>query len=84
LKADIEKLKQQSKFRSRRIIELDNLQKMKTSKTTIQISVVINKDIKIEFTSTIKETFEEIYTVINSIIQYKSEFTLFITPPKKF
>jgi len=80
----MEKLKQQSKFRSRRIIELDNLQKMKTSKTTIQISVVINKDIKIEFTSTIKETFEEIYAVIYSIIQYKSEFTLFITPPKKF
>lgn len=60
LKADIEKLKQQSKFRSRRIMELEHLQNMKNSKTTIQISVVLNKDIKIEFTSSIKETFEEI------------------------
>lgn len=60
LKSDIEKLKQQSKFRSRRILELEHLQNMKNSKTTIQISVVINKDIKIEFTSSVKETFEEI------------------------
>lgn len=60
LKNEIDKLKSQSKFRSRRIIELEHLQSMKNSKNTIQISVVINKDVKLEFTSSIKETFDEL------------------------
>lgn len=60
LKNEMDNLKNQSKFRSRRIIELDHLQKMKNSKNTIQISVIINKDIKLEFTSSIKETFDEL------------------------
>lgn len=68
LKNEIDKLKNQSKFRSRRIIELENLQNMKNSKNTIQISVVINKDVKLEFTSSIKETFDELYSVIQSFV----------------
>jgi len=57
---DRQKLVQNSKFRNRRIQELEELQKLHDSKTTIQIAVALSKDIKIEFTASVKELMSEI------------------------
>jgi len=58
---DKQKQTENAKFRNRRVRELEELQKLKDSKTTIQIAIAISKDLKLEFTASVKELISEIY-----------------------
>lgn len=58
---DRKKIENDSKFKNKRHEEIKELQRLQNSKTTIQIAVILTKDIKIEFTSSAKESFGTIY-----------------------
>lgn len=58
--SDVQKQKKGLNFSNKRTKELEILKKLRDSKTTIQIVVIINKDLKIEFTATSKELMSEI------------------------
>jgi len=58
---DKQKQTENAKFRNRRVRELEELQKLKDSKTTIQIAIAISKDLKLEFTASVKELITKIY-----------------------
>jgi len=77
------KLESNSKFKNRRTEELAELQKLRNSKSTIQIVVVLSKDIKIEFTASCKESMADIYGFVAQHILYKGEFEFFTAPPRK-